>query len=70
MFTSPNYYKTFIFSLAISSFYSWHKSQNKEVSDHYVDVFMSPYMFKDELSVNSDEIVILYYEMVINTSNS
>ena len=35
-----------------------HKAQ-KEVSDHDVDAFMSLKMIKDELSVNSDENVIL-----------
>ena len=37
---------------------SWHKAQ-KEVSGHDVDAFMSFNMIKDELSVNSDENVIL-----------
>ena len=37
---------------------SWHKAQ-KEVSAHDVDAFMSLKMIKDELSVNSDENVIL-----------
>ena len=37
---------------------SSHKAQ-KEVSDHDVDAFMSLKMIKDELSVNSDENVIL-----------
>ena len=37
---------------------SWHKAQ-KEVSDHDLDALMSFKMIKDELSVNSDENVIL-----------
>ena len=37
---------------------SWHKSQ-KEVSNHDIDAFMRLKMIKEELSVNSDDNVIL-----------